>query len=145
MRDEPKDNRALSKLLAVARTKAEDVARTIADLEAGLASVAASMHSLDRAANHEQSIDLSQMPAAFDAGRFLEGMAARRSALEATAATLQSEIAAAKDQLGELFAETKKLEHLIAVSRRAEKRLRARNELADLDEAARARAWPGRA
>ncbi|MEZ5897543.1 MAG: hypothetical protein R3C40_09300 [Parvularculaceae bacterium] len=144
MRGDPKDNRALSKLLGVARTKAEDVARTVADLEAGLASAVASLNSLDRAAAHEQSMDLSQLPAAFDAGRYLDGVAARRSAMEATAATLRGEIAAAKDQLGDLFAETKKLEHLIAVTRRAEKRRRSRNELADLDEAARSRAWAGR-
>jgi flagellar biosynthesis chaperone FliJ len=144
MRTEPGNSRALTKLLSLAKTKTDEVSRTIANLEAALVSTEGSLNWLERASKEEAAGNLGHGVNFADLGRYLEGQEAKRSALKATKTTLIAEIEAARGQQAELYAELKKLEHLISVSRQAGKRRMAKNELAALDDAARSRAIAGR-
>jgi len=133
------DRRALtmSKLLRIARQRTDETVRRVAELEAAIEATKSSLQRLAASVAAEEASARTADAAGFaQLSGFLAGAAKKRAALEATNRQLASEIDRAKSELEDCFAEMKKLEHLIARARSAERTRRRRGEAASIDESA---------
>ncbi|MEE2693058.1 MAG: hypothetical protein VX640_16130 [Pseudomonadota bacterium] len=130
-----REERALAQLVRVARQKLEEQQTHLSDLEAAKASAETSLEWLAQAVRAEEAAAASRPQSLIDFRNYLEGANGKRLALEATRDRLAAEIIAVRDQVTEAFAETKKLEHLIEINRRAAARVNGRTEAARVDAA----------
>lgn len=135
-----REREALEKLLKIARRKAEEIAAQVADLEAARASALASLDWIAQS-EREEAVAARTDDGAFalDYLRYAGGADERRRSLSATVETLTAEIEANREMLSGAHVETRKLEHLIAVSDRFARRRRDRSEAINLEELARFR------
>lgn len=119
MKRAQREERALSQLLKVARSRADDLRGHLANLEAAKLSAEASIASLAAAVSAEERGGAGGAAAVIDFGRFLQGAEEKRRALEKTRETLKAQIASVRADLHDAFAEIKKLEHVTETGRRA--------------------------
>lgn len=119
MKRAERQERALSRLLKVARLRADDLRGRLAKLEATKISAEASIASLAAAVSAEERVGVGGAAALIDFGRFLHGADEKRRALEGTRETLTAQIASVRADLHDAFAEIKKLEHVTETGRRA--------------------------
>ncbi len=137
MTDTVRTRESLNKLLKIARADAEALRTDLADVERAKASAEASRQALDETMREEEVSARAGDTAAFAA--YVEGVRARRHNLQTTLMTLQNAEEGARDKLETSFIEIQKLEHLIGVNERAEKKSAGRREIAAADESFAAR------
>ena len=131
---------ALVKLLKIARMKADETGRRIAELETARLKTEAALRLLDEAvSNEEAAAKAAEIVGFAQLAGFLAGAARKRAALEATRTQISAEIEAARNDLETSYSEVKKLEHLIERSRLAAERRDRRAEAARMSDAAIAR------
>ena len=127
---------SLVRLLRIAKQKTQELSLRISDLETACASAVTSLEWLEQAVlSEERQKDVNYA----DLARYMEGASAKQRGLQATYKTLRDESEAAKSELAEAFSEMKKLEHLISVARKADKRHRGKKTEAETNELAIAR------
>ncbi len=136
MIDGPRARENLEKLLRLARADAEALRIDITDIERARSAAEASLSSLDEAARKEETVT----NAAVDIAAYREGVRARRHNLQTTLLTLADAEDNVRSRLKASFAEVKKLEHLIDMAIRAEKKAGLRSDLSAMDEVATMRA-----
>ena len=137
MTDIVRTRESLNKLLKIARADAEALRTDLADVERAKGSAQASLQTLDETMQQEGASAKQGDAAAFAA--YVEGVRARRHNLQTTLMTLQAAEESARDKLEASFMEIQKLEHLIGVNERAEKKSAGRREIAAADESFAAR------
>ncbi len=119
MRGPGREERAAARLLRTARVRVGELQSRLADIEAAIAAADSSLDWLAEAVRAEEEMRRGDPFVAVEFARFLEGAAEKRKALNATRDTLAGESLAIREMLGEALSEMKKLEHLIAINRRA--------------------------
>lgn len=128
---------ALAKLLKIARLKADETSRRVAQLGAAMSSTDASLRLLAEAVSNEESAAKAAEIVGFaQLAGFLAGAERKRAALEATKRQIAAEIEAARGDLENAYSELKKLEHLVERSRLAAERRDRRAEAVRMDDAA---------
>lgn len=110
--------KTITQLVRVARANVEEIKARIADLEAAKGSAETSLDWFEQAIRAEETAKGEGGVVAAEFARFLEGAAEKRTALTSTRDTLIGEIETLRGMLGEAYAELKKLEHLVDISRR---------------------------
>lgn len=131
---------ALVKLLKVARMKADETGRRIAELETARLKAEAALRLLDEAvSNEEAAAKAAEIVGFAQLAGFLAGASRKRAALEATRAQVAAEIDVARRALEDAYSEVKKLEHLVERSRLAADRRDRRVEAVQMGDAAIAR------
>lgn len=119
MRGPGREEKAAAALLRIARVRAVELQSRLNDVEAAIKSAETSLAWLAEAVEAEKGERAGDPKVAVEFARFLGGAAEKRKSLESTRATLGEEKLAVEAMLGEARAEIAKLDHLIAVSRRA--------------------------
>ncbi len=126
-----RDRGGISKLLKLAKADAGERRRRLADLEAAYASATASLEEIDGLMQAEEGRLAARGSDFVPLAGFQEGAREKRRALKATLSTLAVEIREARNALKSAYAEVKKLEHLLEVREKADRRLAAKKEAAD--------------
>lgn len=114
-----REERALSQLLKVARSKVEDLQSHLANLDAAMKSAESSLDWLAQAVRAEELSKTRAAGGAAEFARFLVGAEEKREALLSTRDTLAGEAEALRETLGEALIELHHLENLIEAKRRA--------------------------
>lgn len=128
---------ALVKLLKIARLKADETSRRIAQLDAAKKKTDASLLLLAEAVSNEESAAKAAEVVGFaELAGFLAGAELKRAALEATKRQIAAETELARGALENAYSELKKLEHLVERSQLAAERRDRRAEAARMDDAA---------
>lgn len=130
-----REERSLALLLRAAKASVDDLQARLADLETARRSAEASLDWLAQAVGAEEAARGGDAAAVHDFARYLDGAAQKRAALTATRDTLAAEIENLRAPLLEAFAELKKFEHLIEITRRAARRDAAKAEAGEADAA----------
>lgn len=134
-----REERALAQLLRVARQKLEEQQTRLADLGAAMRSAETSLDWLAQAVRAEETAAAGRPHATVDLMNYLAAAGAKRAALEATRERLARESGIVREMVRDAFAEISKLEHLVAINRRAAARQAGKAEETRLDAAAVAR------
>lgn len=119
MRGPGREEKAAAALLRIARVRAVELQTRLNDVETAIKSAETSLAWLAEAVDAEQGKPGGDPKVAVEFARFLGGAAEKRKSLESTRVTLGEEKQSIEALLGEARAEIAKLDHLIAVSRRA--------------------------
>ncbi len=126
-----RDHGGISKLLKLAKADAGERRRRLADLETAYAMATSSLDQLDGEVRSEERRGAEIGADIAVLAGFQDGAREKRRAIKATLATLAVEIDEARVGLREAYGEVKKLEHLLEVREKADRRLAARKEAAD--------------
>lgn len=114
MHAKKREEAALNRLVRSAKQAASELSRRLGTLESARESGLASLASLERAEARERANNQASSGADIAAmTRYLEGVAAKKEALESTRATLESEIEEIRGQLETADIEARKLEKLL--------------------------------
>lgn len=119
MRGPGREEKAAAALLRIARVRAVELQTRLNDVETAIKSAETSLVWLAEAVEAEREGPNGDPKVAVEFARFLGGAAEKRKSLESTRVTLSDEKRSIEALLGEARAEIAKLDHLIAVSRRA--------------------------
>lgn len=140
MQNNERGLRALHKLRRIARRRADELALRLAELRRSSTENSNRIADLDASMNEERRVAAANpdIGAARLAG-YLAAAEMKRSRLAATGAEIDIEIADVVSMLATAQTETAKIDHLMEVSQRASDRVRAKRELAALDDAGRRR------
>lgn len=131
---------ALAKLLKISRSKSEEASRIVAGLERAREKTLATLKLLEDAVSSEEaSARAAEIVGFVHLAGFLTGATAKRAALMETLAKIDVELPAARQDLEAMFAETKKLEHLVDIARAAAEKRDRRRAAGLMDESAIAR------
>lgn len=132
-----RERQAVSKLLRVARLRAEEQSRKIAGLKSAHAASDESLRRLDETVRREEIAARDAPPGQLLA--FLEGAAQKRAAITATRDRLALELSAARAAIEDAFGEMKKFEHLAERLELAAADRQLKKDAADVEAAALAR------
>jgi len=131
---------ALARLLKVSRSKSEEASRLVSGLERAREKTIASLKLLEDAVSSEEaSARAAEVVGFIHLAGFLAGAAAKRATLGGTLAKIDAELPEARLDLEAMFAETKKLEHLVDMARAASEKRDRRRAAGLMDESAIAR------
>jgi len=137
MIETPRARRSLEKLMKLARADADALRVDLADIERARSAAEASLADLDEKAANEETV---AGHAVADIAAYREGARARRHNLRTTLITLEDAELNARTRLEAAFIEVKKLEHLIEINDRADKKAGRRGDLNAMDDIATMRA-----
>ncbi len=133
MIETPRARRSLEKLLRLARADTDALRVDLADVERARDATQASLSDLEEKALREEAAGGHGVA---EVAAFREGVRARRHNLTTTLMTLEDAELSVRDRLETAFIEVKKLEHLIEINDRADKKAGRRGDLSDMDEMA---------
>jgi|GEM_PF-6496425 len=137
MQTERRDDTNLLKLIKIAKVAVEDRHRHLADLETAKKSAAASRDWLAQSVrSEEENFNAGPGSDIVSLAAFKNGTVEKRQALEETVTTLICEIEEARDALREAQTELHKLEHLMELRQRADRKKVLNREAAQIDEVA---------
>ena len=137
MIETPRARRSLEKLMKLARADADALRVDLADIERARSAAEASLADLDEKATNEETVAGHTVA---DIAAYREGVRARRLNLRTTLITLEDAELNARTRLEAAFIEVKKLEHLIEINDRADKKAGRRGDLNAMDDIATMRA-----
>lgn len=137
MIETPRARRGLEKLMKLARADADALRVDLTDIERAQSAAQASLADLDAKAANEEAV---AGHAVADITAYREGVRARRHNLRTTLITLEDAETNARTRLQAAFIEIKKLEHLIEINERADKKAGRRSDLHEMDDIATMRA-----
>ena len=137
MKNARRDDANLLKLIKIAKVAVDDRQRHLADLETAKQSATASLDWLGQSVrSEEEAFSNAGGSDVVSLAAFRNGSAEKRQALEATITTLVCEIEEARDTLRDAQTELQKLEHLVELRQRADRKKDAKKEAAQIDEVA---------
>ncbi len=137
MIETPRARRSLEKLMKLARGDADALRVDLADIERARSAAEASLADLDEKAANEEAV---AGHAVADIAAYREGVCARRHNIRTTLITLEDAEMNARTRLEAAFIEVKKLEHLMEINDRADKKAGRRSDLNAMDDIATMRA-----
>lgn len=137
MIDTPRARRSLDKLVKIARADCDALRIDLADVERARRAAEESLNDLEKKASAEEA---KGADAIADMAAYREGVRARRHNLKTTLMSLEDAEQNARSRLETAFLEVKKLEHLIEISDRADRKSGKVSDLKEMDEFASARA-----
>lgn len=133
MMKNPRTRAGLEKLLKLARNDADALRQDLADIERARDAAENSLSRIEFQTRMEETKEGAD-PVALAA--FVEASRARRYNLRVTLMTLERSEVELRDRLEAAFAEVKKLEHLLKMHAREERKRAAKADLAAMDEIA---------
>ena len=136
MIDTPRARRSLDKLLKIASADCDALRIDLADVERARRAAELSLSDLEKKSAAEEAAGADAIA---DMAAYREGVRARRHNLRTTLMVLEDAELNARNRLETAFVEVKKLEHLIEISDRADRKSGKRTDLKDMDEVASAR------
>lgn len=131
MIETPRARRSLEKLMKLARADADALRIDLTDIERAQSAAEASLVDLDEKAANEEAVAGHTVA---DIAAYREGVRARRHNLRTTLITLEDAEMNARTRLEAAFIEVKKLEHLIEINDRADKKAGIRSDLREMDD-----------
>ena len=137
MIETPRARRSLEKLMKLARADADVLRVDLTDIEHAQGAAEASLADLDEKATNEEAV---AGHAVADIAAYREGVRARRHNLRTTLITLGDAEMNTRTRLEAAFIEVKKLEHLIEINDRADKKAGIRSDRHEMDDIATMRA-----
>jgi flagellar export protein FliJ len=131
---------ALARLLKISRAKSEEASLIVTGLERAREKALAALKLLDDAVSSEEaSARAAEIVGFVHLAGFLAGSHVKRAVLTQTLAKIDAELPAARQDVEAMFAETKKLEHLVDMARTAAEKRDRRRAAGLMDESAIAR------
>ena len=138
MKETPRARRSLTQLLKIARSDADALRVDLADIEKARQAAENAIMDLDRqaAAEEEKAASIASEEASFALAAFRDGVRARKHNLQTTLLTLEESAEKARASLEAAFVEVQKLEHLMEINDRADRKKAGQKDRRDMDEIA---------